>query len=142
MKLLCFLLVAACVFGQAQTSSTNPGYCGGSNAAWAEMREDLQDDIQDTQKLIGGMGARVTMLRYDAGNIQAFNGRDALQIDADLWQSLIDHMNAQPEAPGANRTMRCPRENCRCRRDQTKVRSAQAIAQLRLAAYCGPCSFT
>jgi hypothetical protein len=59
------------------------------------MREDLQDDIQDTQKLTGGMGARVTMLRYDAGNIQPFSGRDALQIDADLWQSLIDHMKAR-----------------------------------------------
>jgi Skp family chaperone for outer membrane proteins len=95
MKLLCFLLVAASAFAQAQTSSTNPGYCGGSSAAWAEMREDLQEEIQDTQKLVGGMGARVTMLRYDAGNIQAFNGRDALQIDADLWQSLIDHMKAR-----------------------------------------------
>jgi hypothetical protein len=95
MKLLCFLLVATCAFGQAQTSSTNPGYCGGSSAAWAEMREDLQDDIQDTQKLVGGMGARVTMLRYDAGNVQAFSGRDALQVDADLWQSLIDHMKAR-----------------------------------------------
>ena len=95
MKLLCFLLVAAYAFGQAQTSSTNPGYCGGSSAAWAEMREDLQDDIQDTQKLVGGMGARVTMLRYDAGNVQAFSGRDALQVDADLWQSLIDHMKAR-----------------------------------------------
>lgn len=95
MKLVCFLLVAACAFGQAQNSSTNPGYCGGSSAAWAEMREGLQDDIQDTQKLVGGMGARVTMLRYDAGNIQPFSGRDALQIDADLWQSLIDHMKAR-----------------------------------------------
>jgi hypothetical protein len=95
MKLLCFLLVAACAFGQAQTSSSNPGYCGGSSAAWAEMREDLQDEIQDTQKLIGGMSARVTMLRYDAGNIQPFSGRDALQIDADLWQSLIDHMKSR-----------------------------------------------
>jgi len=28
------------------------------------MREDLQDEIQDTEKLLGGMGARVTMLRY------------------------------------------------------------------------------
>jgi hypothetical protein len=95
MKLLCFLLVAACAFGQAPTSNTNPGYCGGSSAAWAEMREDLQDDIQDTQKLIGGMSARVLMLRNDAGNIQPFSGRDALQIDADLWQSLIDHMKAR-----------------------------------------------
>lgn len=59
------------------------------------MREDLQDEIQDTQKLIGGMSARVLMLRYDAGNIQPFSGRDALQIDADLWQSLIDHMKAR-----------------------------------------------
>ena len=98
MKLLCFLLVAASAFGQAQTSSTNPGYCDGSSAAWAEMREDLQDDIQDTQKLIGGMSARVLMLRYDAGNIQPFSGRDALQIDADLWQS-----------PAAQRLSRCPR---------------------------------
>lgn len=94
MKLLCFLLVAVCAFG-AQTSSTNPGYCGGSSAAWAEMRENMQDDIQDTQKLIGGMSARVLMLRYDAGNIQPFSGRDALQIDADLWQSLIDHMKVR-----------------------------------------------
>jgi len=59
------------------------------------MREDLQDEIQDTEKLVGGMSARVTMLRYDAGNIQAFSGRDALQVDADLWQSLIDHMKAR-----------------------------------------------
>jgi len=95
MKLLCFLLVAACASAQAQTSSINPGYCGGSSAAWAEMREDLQDEIQDTEKLVGGMSARVTMLRYDAGNIQAFSGRDALQVDADLWQSLIDHMKAR-----------------------------------------------
>jgi Skp family chaperone for outer membrane proteins len=95
MKLLCLLLFAACAFGQAQPSSTNPGYCGGSSAAWAEMREDLQEEIQDTQKLIGGMNARVLMLRYDAGNIQPFSGRDALQIDADLWQSLIDHMKAR-----------------------------------------------
>ena len=59
------------------------------------MREGLQDDIQDTEKLVGGMGARVTMLRYDAGNVQAFSGRDALQVDADLWQSLIDHIKAR-----------------------------------------------
>jgi hypothetical protein len=56
---------------------------------------DLQDEIQDTEKLLGGMGARVTMLRFDAGNIQAFNRRDALQVDADLWQSLIDQMKAR-----------------------------------------------
>lgn len=95
MKLLSFLLVAACAFGQAQTSAANPGYCGGSSAAWAEMRDDLQEEIQDTQKLIGGMSARVLMLRNDAGSIQGFSGRDALQIDADLWQSLIDHMKAR-----------------------------------------------
>ncbi len=41
------------------------------------------------------MSARVLMLRNDAGNIQPFSGRDALQIDADLWQSLIDHMKAR-----------------------------------------------
>lgn len=58
------------------------------------MREDLQEEITDTQKLIGGMSARVLMLRNDAGSIQAFSGRDALQIDADLRQSLIDDMKA------------------------------------------------
>jgi len=95
MKLFVVLLFAASAFAQAQSSSANPGYCGGTSAGWAEMRQDLQDEIQDTEKLVGGMGARVTMLRYDAGNVQAFNGRDALQIDADLWQSLIDHMKAR-----------------------------------------------
>lgn len=95
MKILSLLLLSASAFAQVQNSSTNPGYCGGSSAAWAELRQDLQDEIQDTQKLIAGMSARVTMLRYDAGSIQAFSGRDALQIDADLWQSLIDHMKAR-----------------------------------------------
>jgi Skp family chaperone for outer membrane proteins len=95
MKHLCLVLFAACAFAQTQTSAVNPGYCGGSSAAWEEMREDLQEEIADTQKLIGGMSARVLMLRNDAGSIQGFNGRDALQIDADLWQSLIDHMKAR-----------------------------------------------
>ncbi|HLH08728.1 MAG TPA: hypothetical protein VKW78_15930 [Terriglobales bacterium] len=95
MKLLIPFLLVASVFAQTQAGTSNPGCCGGSSAGWSEMRADLQRDIEETQKRAAGMSARVLMLRNDAGSIQAFAGRDALQIDADLWQSLIDQMKLE-----------------------------------------------
>lgn len=88
MKLVVLLLLASAAFAQKLTSDCTAGPAG-------QMRAQLQSEIQETDKLIGGMNARVLMLRNNAGTIQNFNVRDALQIDADLWQSLIDHMKAE-----------------------------------------------
>ena len=56
------------------------------------MRHDLAQEIADTNKEFGGMTARATMLRSNAGIVQDSAARSALQIDSDLWLSLIASM--------------------------------------------------
>ncbi|HMK29211.1 MAG TPA: hypothetical protein VK473_05945 [Terriglobales bacterium] len=71
------------------TASDSPCAAGG--------RRQLEEEITEINKDIGGMTARVTMLRSNAGIVQDSAVRSALQIDSDLWLSLIANMRRRAE---------------------------------------------
>jgi len=71
-----------------------PPRTGGSPdpACTPAMRQQLEQEIAETNKDVSGMTARATMLRSNAGIVQDSAARSALQIDSDLWLSLIASM--------------------------------------------------
>ena len=55
-------------------------------------RTELQDEISDTKTLIARMQSRIVMMRNSAGTVRDFEVRNALQVNADAWQDLLDSL--------------------------------------------------
>jgi hypothetical protein len=55
-------------------------------------RAELQDEITDTKTLVARMQSRILMIRSSAGTVRDFEVRNALQVDAEAWQDLLDSL--------------------------------------------------
>jgi predicted nucleic acid-binding Zn-ribbon protein len=73
-----------------------------ASTAANNCKQDLNDAIQrqkeevtDLQSEIARLRALLTMLRSNAGIVSDSSLRNALQVDADMWESLIDSMQKQ-----------------------------------------------
>ena len=54
----------------------------------AEMKEELTE----TKGLVARMQNRIVVMRNAAGTVSDFEVRNALQVNADSWQDLLDSM--------------------------------------------------
>ena len=86
-------LASVTVFAQSNQRA------GSKAASAAECKQDLTDAIQrqkeeasDLQSEIANLRALMTMLRSNAGIVRDSSLRNALQVDADMWESLMNHM--------------------------------------------------
>jgi predicted nucleic acid-binding Zn-ribbon protein len=55
-------------------------------------KAEMQDEIKDTQALVARMQNRIITMRNAAGTVRDFEVRNALQVNADEWQDLLDSM--------------------------------------------------
>jgi hypothetical protein len=55
-------------------------------------RTEMQDEITETKALVARMQSRIVMMRNSAGTVRDFEVRNALQVNADTWQDLLDSL--------------------------------------------------
>lgn len=55
-------------------------------------KAELQAEITDTKALVARMQSRIVMIRNSAGTVRDFELRNALQVNADAWQDLLDSL--------------------------------------------------
>lgn len=62
---------------------------------WQEMAQRHREEAQDLAKETSSLQALLVMMRNDAGIVQDSLVRDALRVNADMWQSLIGTLQKQ-----------------------------------------------
>ena len=82
------LLLGAAVFSAQIHSEAKPA----ASAACGLDRTDLQDEAKDLAVYTQRMQARIIMIRNSAGIVENPQLRNALQVDADMWQDELDHL--------------------------------------------------
>ena len=82
------LLLGAAVFSAQTHSEPKPA----APAACGLDRSDLQDEAKDLAVYTQRMQARIIMIRNSAGIVDNPQLRNALQVDADMWQDELDHL--------------------------------------------------
>jgi hypothetical protein len=86
MKLAVFSLVLLLsTFASAQTALQ-------PQASACPDRADLQEELKDAKALVARMQNRVITMRNSAGTVNDFEVRNALQVNADAWQDLVDDL--------------------------------------------------
>ncbi|MGZ4816150.1 MAG: hypothetical protein ACXVZV_12115 [Terriglobales bacterium] len=55
-------------------------------------RSDLQDELKELEVYTARMQSRIVMVRNSAGIVENPQLRNALQVDADMWQDELDHL--------------------------------------------------
>ncbi len=55
-------------------------------------KAEMQDEITETKALTARMQSRIVMIRNSAGTVRDFEVRNALQVNADAWQDLLDSL--------------------------------------------------
>lgn len=55
-------------------------------------KNEMQDEITETRALTARMQNRIITMRNSAGTVRDFEVRNALQVNADAWQDLLDSM--------------------------------------------------
>jgi hypothetical protein len=53
---------------------------------------DLMEELTETNVYVSRMQSRIVMLRNSAGVIENPQLRNALQVNADMWQDEVDHL--------------------------------------------------
>ena len=86
--LLSGLLLGAAIFSAQTRSDTKPA----PPAACGLERSDLQDEAKDLAVYTQRMQARIVMIRNSAGIVDNPQLRNALQVDADMWQDELNHL--------------------------------------------------
>jgi hypothetical protein len=55
-------------------------------------RSDIQDELKELGVYTSRMQSRIVMIRSSAGAVENPQLRNALQVDADMWQDEVDHL--------------------------------------------------
>ena len=55
-------------------------------------RSEMQEELTETKSLVARMQNRIVVMRNAAGTVSDFEVRNALQVNADSWQDLLDSM--------------------------------------------------
>jgi hypothetical protein len=78
------VLLVALLLVASLSSQTKPNPC--------PDKTEMQDDITETKALTARMQSRIVMIRNSAGTVNNFELRNALQVNADAWQDLLDSL--------------------------------------------------
>jgi hypothetical protein len=98
-----FLLGLAAAGAQTTTRGSHPQPTKESTVQACHCPEvqmlfaNQQQESAELARTIAGLRARMTMLRNDAGIINNQQLRDALQVDADMWESMVELMQSRAE---------------------------------------------
>jgi hypothetical protein len=96
MKTRVTMLIAALVMGGsifwAQTHPDTKPAPTASPVACGLDRSDLQAEAKDLGVYTSRMQSRIVMIRNAAGIVENPQLRNALQVDAEMWQDEVDHL--------------------------------------------------
>jgi hypothetical protein len=84
MKSALLVLVLTASIASSLSAQNKPNPC--------PDRTEMQDEITDTKTLVARMQSRIVMMRNAAGTVRDFEVRNALQVNADAWQDLLDSL--------------------------------------------------
>jgi len=82
------LLIAVSIFWAQSHPEAKPVSAG---ASCALDRSDYQEEVKDLGVYTARMQSRIVMIRNSAGIVENPQLRNALQVDADMWQDELDH---------------------------------------------------
>ena len=77
-------LLVTLLFVASLSAQTKPSTC--------PDKAEMQDEITETKALTARMQSRIVMIRNSAGTVNNFELRNALQVNADAWQDLLDSL--------------------------------------------------
>jgi hypothetical protein len=86
------VLMAGSSLLQAQTQTDSKPPTANSEPTCGLQRSDLQDELKELQVYAARMQSRIVMMRNSAGVIENSQLRNALQVNADMWQDELDHL--------------------------------------------------
>jgi hypothetical protein len=82
-----------CVAAQNQTKTESKSKTEASaGVATCPDKAEMQEEITETQALVARMQNRIIVMRNSIGTVRDFELRNALQVNADAWQDLLDGM--------------------------------------------------
>jgi predicted nucleic acid-binding Zn-ribbon protein len=87
---LLFLSLSVCVQAQRPEASK-------ATSSACIDRPELQEELDQTRTLTARMQSRIITIRNAAGTINDFEIRNALQVNADAWQDLLDSLKHRLE---------------------------------------------
>ena len=99
-QLVLFMLITATALAQENPAAARPltkspprshASCD-CEQTWDQLIQVQQAELTDLNNEIGGLRALTTMLRSDAGTVPDTNVRDALQVNADMWETHISNL--------------------------------------------------
>jgi hypothetical protein len=95
-----FVMLSLTLFAWPQTetarsrSAAEPAcHCAASPAEIADQRQEAAE----LTRTVASLQARMTMLRNNAGSLSNQQVRDALQVDAEMWASVIQLLQNQAD---------------------------------------------
>ena len=94
--LIAALMVGVSIFWAQTHPETKPAAPAKTeSSSCGRDHSDLLDELTETNVYVSRMQSRVVMIRNSAGVIENPQLRNALQVDADMWQDEIDHLKQQ-----------------------------------------------
>ncbi len=99
-SLLSFLLAGLAWAAQPQArpvrhQSAVRGATAACEQEWQTMAQRHREEAQAVLKESSGYRALLVMLRNDAGTVRNNAIRDGLQVNADMWEKLLDTLQRQ-----------------------------------------------
>ena len=96
-SLLAILLFAGFPWAQLHSEDKPTQHAGGSSVSCGMDRDELQVEMKELNLHTSRMESRIVMIRNSAGTIQDPQVRNALQVDADMWQDEVDYLHQYAE---------------------------------------------
>jgi len=98
--LVLLVLWAAALSPQNQPGAHAPRIqagASGQSRTCAHEAASAQKESAELERTLAGLRARMTMLRNDAGIVADQQVRDALQVDAEMWASVIEMLQQRAD---------------------------------------------
>ncbi len=96
-KCLSPLLLAGVLWAGAPPAPPTPPRAATTSCeqAWQAMAQRHRDEADAMMKESSGLRSLLTMLRNDAGIVRDSTVRDALQVNADMWEMLLGRLQRE-----------------------------------------------
>lgn len=89
------VLLVGCVFWAQTRSAPKTAAEPKLALACGPNHADMMDELGEMNVYVSRMQSRIVMIRNSAGVIENPQLRNALQVNADMWQDEVDHLKQQ-----------------------------------------------
>jgi len=89
------LTLGGSIFWAQSSSGRRPDEPVKLAASCGPNRSELSDELKEMNVYVSRMQSRIVMMRNNAGVVENSQLRNALQVNADMWQDEVDHLKLQ-----------------------------------------------